>query len=91
LEITFCVEALHQALIQGRPEIFNTDQGAQLTATAFTQMLAVAQVQLSMDSKGRRVPKGAITSSLSGCGVASSTKIFLFLAFSDLDMRVNYS
>jgi putative transposase len=32
----FCVEALDMALSQSRPEIFNTDQGAQFTSVAFT-------------------------------------------------------
>jgi putative transposase len=31
LDSSFCVEALEDALSQGRPEIFNTDQGSQLT------------------------------------------------------------
>lgn len=53
LESTFCIEALHQALAQGRPEIFNTDQGVQFTALAFTKVLEAAKVQISMDSKGR--------------------------------------
>lgn len=53
LESTFCIEALQQALPQGRPGIFNTDQGAQFTATAFTEMLKAAQIQISMDGKGR--------------------------------------
>lgn len=53
LESTFCLEALHQALAQGRPEIFNTDQGSQFTATAFTGVLEAAAVRISMDSKGR--------------------------------------
>lgn len=53
LESTFCLEALRQALTQGRPEIFNTDQGVQFTAIAFTQVLEAAEVQISMDSKGR--------------------------------------
>lgn len=53
LESTFCIEALQQALTQGRPEIFNTDQGVQFTAIAFTQVLEAAEVQISMDSKGR--------------------------------------
>jgi putative transposase len=53
LESTFCIEALHQALQQGRPEIFNTDQGVQFTATAFTSVLEAVGTQISMDSKGR--------------------------------------
>jgi len=39
LESDFCVEALQEALHRyGRPEIFNIDQGAQFTSTAFTQV-----------------------------------------------------
>jgi transposase InsO family protein len=35
----FCVEALSEALARfGKPDIFNTDQGAQFTSDEFTQM-----------------------------------------------------
>ncbi len=49
----FCVSALEEALNQGRPEIFNTDQGAQFTSEAFTQLLQEQGVRVSMDGKGR--------------------------------------
>src|SRR5919107_904299 len=50
----FCVEALEEALaLYGRPEIFNSDQGAQFTSTAFTGVLEAAGVRISMDGKGR--------------------------------------
>jgi len=49
----FCLEALEQALAHGRPDIFNTDQGAQFTATAFTARLEAAGVRVSMDGRGR--------------------------------------
>ena len=49
----FCQVALHQALRQGRPEIFNTDQGVQFTATDFTDILDQAHIQISMDGRGR--------------------------------------
>ena len=49
----FCQVALHHALSQGRPEIFNTDQGVQFTATDFTSILEQTQVQISMDGRGR--------------------------------------
>ncbi len=39
MDAGFCVAALEEALNQGRPEIFNTDQGAQFTSEAFTQTL----------------------------------------------------
>ena len=53
LESDFCVEALHDALKKGRPEIFNTDQGSQFTAEEFTSMLESQGVKISMDGKGR--------------------------------------
>lgn len=54
LEPTFCVEALQEALSRhGAPEIFNTDQGAQFTSTAFTQVLKDHCVNISMDGRGR--------------------------------------
>jgi len=53
LEGLFCLEALQTALQQGRPEIFNTDQGVQFTATEFTQTLEQADVRISMDGRGR--------------------------------------
>ena len=53
LEGDFCLSALQAALSLGRPEIFNTDQGCQYTAAGFTAVLEQAQVQISMDGKGR--------------------------------------
>jgi putative transposase len=54
LDVGFCVEALQEALLNyGRPEIFNSDQGSQFTAVAFTEVLKSAQVQISMDGRGR--------------------------------------
>lgn len=53
LEGSFCVEALDDALRCGQPEIFNTDQGCQYTATAFTDRLQAAGIAISMDGRGR--------------------------------------
>jgi putative transposase len=54
MEEAFCVSALESALRRhGRPEIFNTDQGAQFTGEAFTGVLKAAEVRISMDGKGR--------------------------------------
>jgi putative transposase len=53
LEGSFCVEMLEEALGRGRPEVFNTDQGVQFTAEAFTGRLQAAGVQISMDGRGR--------------------------------------
>lgn len=53
LDTDFCVEALEEALRKGRPDIFNTDQGAQFTSEAFTGLLEQHGVRISMDGKGR--------------------------------------
>ena len=51
---SFCVSALEEALARfGKPDIFNTDQGSQFTAAAFTGTLAAAGVRISMDGRGR--------------------------------------
>src|SRR5690606_39299299 len=40
LHPSFCIDALNDALASfGKPEIFNTDQGSQFTAAAFTDVL----------------------------------------------------
>ena len=49
----FCVEALDAALRAAVPEIFNTDQGAQFTATAFTERVRASGARCSMDGRGR--------------------------------------
>jgi putative transposase len=49
----FCLEMLEEALRSGCPEVFNTDQGAQFTAEAFTGRLLSAGVAVSMDGRGR--------------------------------------
>lgn len=53
LDGLFCLDALQTALQQGHPEICNTDQGAQFTATAFTQTVEQAGSRVSMDGRGR--------------------------------------
>jgi len=53
LDSHFCIQALQQALQHGQPEIFNTDQGAQFTALAFTGLLEAAHIRISMDGRGR--------------------------------------
>ena len=49
----FCLDALDTALADGTPEVFNTDQGAQFTASAFTDRVTAAGAQVSMDGRGR--------------------------------------
>ena len=54
LDTAFCLDALDAALARhGRPEIFNTDQGAQFTSAAFTGRLEAAGIAISMDGRGR--------------------------------------
>jgi len=53
LEADFCLQALQEALRQGTPEIFNTDQGVQFTCEAFTGALKAQGVKISMDGRGR--------------------------------------
>ena len=52
LDAGFCVEALKEALRKGQPDIFNTDQGAQFTSEAFTEVLESHGVKISMDGRG---------------------------------------
>ena len=53
LDSSFCIDALEESFAFGRPEIFNSDQGAQFTSEAFTQKLLDHKIQISMDSQGR--------------------------------------
>jgi putative transposase len=53
LDVAFCLEALEMALVQGGPEIFNTDQGVQFTSLAFTSRLERVGIAISMDGRGR--------------------------------------
>ena len=55
LDGSFCLEMLDEALDRGKPEVFNTDQGVQFTAEAWTSRLESAGVAVSMDGRGRCV------------------------------------
>ena len=53
LEATHAVEALEEAFARyGRPDIVNTDQGSQFTASTFTEAVLGRGIRLSMDGKG---------------------------------------
>ncbi|OWT58242.1 IS3 family transposase [Candidimonas nitroreducens] len=53
LEALQAVEALEEAFARyGQPDIVNTDQGSQFTATAFTEAVLDRGIRLSMDGKG---------------------------------------
>ncbi len=53
LDVSFCLEALEEALGKGTPAIFNSDQGSQFTSKDFTKILLDNGVKISMDGKGR--------------------------------------
>ena len=49
----FCIEALEDALVKKKPEIFNSDQGSQFTSNDFIQILKEQDIRISMDGRGR--------------------------------------
>jgi putative transposase len=54
MDASFCVEALDQAINKyGPPGIMNTDQGSQFTGSAWITALTEADVNISMDGRGR--------------------------------------
>jgi len=53
LDTSFCLSALDRALQKAKPEIFNSDQGAQFTSEEFTGRLESAGIVISVDGRGR--------------------------------------
>ena len=53
MDVSFCLEALQAALKTGKPDIFNSDQGAQFTCEAFTSCLEAQGIRISQDGRGR--------------------------------------
>jgi len=53
LEIEFVLTAVERALGQATPQIWNSDQGSQFTSPQYTDRLLAAEVQISMDGRGR--------------------------------------
>jgi putative transposase len=53
LDTQFCLSTLDRALEKAKPEIFNSDQGAQFTSKEFTGRLQSAGIVISMDGRGR--------------------------------------
>ncbi|MGQ0764837.1 MAG: transposase [Gemmatimonadota bacterium] len=52
LDSAFCIAAVEAAIARyDRPEIFNTDQGAQFTSAAFTGLLLNHGISISMDGR----------------------------------------
>lgn len=56
MDTHFCIQALEEAFDRyGAPDYFNTDQGSQFTAKAFTSVIKQRGVNISMDGKGRAI------------------------------------
>lgn len=53
LEIPFVLETVHQGFTLAQPSILNSDQGSHFTSPAYIKLLQAAEVQISMDGKGR--------------------------------------
>ncbi len=53
LEIDFCIKNLTHALLSVHPDIHNSDQGSHFTSPQYTGLLIEANVQISMDGRGR--------------------------------------
>ena len=54
LESDFCVDAVKSALKKGnKPKILNSDQGAQYTSKAYTELLKINGIAISMSGRGR--------------------------------------
>jgi putative transposase len=53
LEMGFVMEAVEKALTQGKPDIWNSDQGGHFTSEVYIRRLQEADIQISMDGKGR--------------------------------------
>lgn len=53
MDVEFCLDALDDALSQGTPEIFNTDQGSQFATRFYTDLLQSQSIKISMDGRGR--------------------------------------
>ena len=51
-----CINVLKQAiLINGKPEIVNSDQGSQFTCDLWIEVLKKEEIKISMDGKGRAI------------------------------------
>ena len=53
LEMEFVLSAVDNALLQAVPEIWNSDQGSHFTSPKYLERLQRAQIQISMDGRGR--------------------------------------
>ncbi len=52
----WCVKVIQEGIIMnGKPQIFNTDQGSQFTSEHYVEYLESEQIKISMDGKGRAI------------------------------------
>jgi len=55
LELPFVLNAVDRALAQANPTIWNSDQGSHFTSSQYLDRLLLANVQISMDGRGRAI------------------------------------
>ena len=55
LEMPFVLRTVDRALAKAVPVIWNSDQGSHFTSPQYTERLKAAEVQISMDGRGRFV------------------------------------
>lgn len=55
LEMPFVLSTVERALAQGKPEIWNSDQGSHFTSPQYIERLVGSEVRISMDGKGRAI------------------------------------
>ena len=53
LDTQLCTQTLSNALINGKPDILNSDQGCQFTSNLWISALIKNNIEISMDGKGR--------------------------------------
>lgn len=53
LDTESCEQALYKALLTGKPEIINSDQGCQFTSEIWINLMIQNNIKISMDGKGR--------------------------------------
>lgn len=53
LQLPFVLAAVERALAQATPQIWNSDQGSHFTSPQYTALLLAAELQISMDGRGR--------------------------------------
>lgn len=73
LETAFALVAVKEAMAKAKPEIMNSDQGAQFTDPDYIKLLEGAGIRISMDGKAG-LPT---TFSPNASGAVSNTKKFI--------------